>query len=280
MITSYFSLNTVSFQMFSDEDVWLAVDTALAVMEAESSDDDEQPSIGHQNLTPTDTPSLHSEQNSSSDDDHVMEDSSSDNQVIIDQETTLKTVDMCRLEDIMRCSLPLEDLARLEKCKQPKPTGIKLSSSLFRVYETSAKECAKRSCTFDFPSSSTEVNNNVAVPNSTDSLPVSPTRSNSRLVRNYLSTSSVKRRKIKATDCHFCFRNKNNKTLGQHLQESETCKALYCRIYRTDDIKTVLVLNFKCLFCQNGSPKVKVHLQKYPSCLRQYISFLQVQDLR
>ena len=78
--------------MFSDEDVWLAVDTALAVMEAESSDDDEQPSIGHQNLTPTDTPSLHSEQNSSSDDDHVMEDSSSDNQVIIDKETTLKTL--------------------------------------------------------------------------------------------------------------------------------------------------------------------------------------------
>ena len=115
--------------------------------------------------------------------------------------------------------------------------------------------------------SSTVTNNN----GEPERLFSSPIRRRPKCVIKHLSSSSLKKRIKKSSNCRFCIRNKTRESLEQHLNDSEVCYNLYCRMLKVRSIDAVLLKLFPCLGCdKDGNFKLALHLSKSPSCFEKY----------
>ena len=86
-----------------------------------------------------------------------------------------------------------------------------------------------------------------------------------------LSSSSAKKRLVKDSHCHFCEADCDRETLQDHLSESERCRTLYLRKCHVNSIDAVMVLNFKCLFCDQTNFQIFYHhLEMFPACRAKY----------
>ena len=108
---------------------------------------------------------------------------------------------------------------------------------------------------------------------------VTPTRNNHLIIKN-LSSSSLRKRKVKPVNCKFCFRYTHNREqLERHLNENEVCCLLYQRENRVSSLDAVLVKTFKCISCTSiGNYQLKKHLESNPNCMHYYQQRFNVQS--
>ena len=92
----------------------------------------------------------------------------------------------------------------------------------------------------------------------------------SKLVIKNLSSSSLKKRQIKATNCKYCSRFKfSREQLEMHLKESDTCYLLYLRQEKVNCIDGLLLKLFRCMSCEaQGKFQLKKHVDQNKKCLR------------
>ena len=83
-------------------------------------------------------------------------------------------------------------------------------------------------------------------------------RRNLRMVK-FLSSSSLKKRQIKTSNCKYCVRFCHSRRQVQsHLEESEMCQALSFRLYHVTQIDAVLIKIFRCIACgEQGTFQLK-----------------------
>ena len=68
----------------------------------------------------------------------------------------------------------------------------------------------------------------------------------------FLSSSSLKKRLKKTTNCRFCVRFQFNRDqVETHLKQSELCFNLYARQFRVHSLDSVLVKLYKCMGCSS-----------------------------
>ena len=88
-----------------------------------------------------------------------------------------------------------------------------------------------------------------------------------------LTSSSAKKRMVKDGHCHFCQFDCERQTMHQHLSESERCRVLYFRKYHVNSIDAVMVVTYKCLFCEKTDfERLFHHIETYPECQRKYFA--------
>ncbi len=93
-----------------------------------------------------------------------------------------------------------------------------------------------------------------------------------RRIDHYISSSSAKRRKVKAEHCFFCVRHLQERTdFSNHLLSSEACCAMYCRSLRCRTLDDVMVLVYTCIYCDlPANRKLRFHLNRSNQCLENY----------
>ena len=97
-----------------------------------------------------------------------------------------------------------------------------------------------------------------------------PRRRNSELVR-YLTSSGLRRKKIKDTHCNFCVREENGIDFARHLRNSRSCALLYMRILKVHSLENVLLKLFSCEVCgETRSVNFVKHLERNDRCLAWY----------
>ena len=96
-------------------------------------------------------------------------------------------------------------------------------------------------------------------------------RSRSTELLRHLTSSSMKRKKVKDSHCKFCFREKRALALVDHLRRSRNCSRLYMRIYKVNTLDNLLLKCFSCEMC--GEIKhinFSEHLRRKEECLEGY----------
>ena len=106
----------------------------------------------------------------------------------------------------------------------------------------------------------------------------SPPRRRRRL--NGPSSSSVRRRKVKAGPCSFCHRAEDVFSLEAHLVETDYCRNLYMRHFKVSSMDAVLVKVFDCIYCPAKFNKISDHLRTHPVCKERYYNKFNVQDVK
>ena len=96
------------------------------------------------------------------------------------------------------------------------------------------------------------------------------------LIRQYISSSSAKRRMLKSNHCFYCQVDCTKQEMKNHLESEEMCKTLYCRKYRVKEIDSVLVTIYNCLFCDEEVRQLATHLKKAPPCLLKFLQLFQI----
>ena len=95
-------------------------------------------------------------------------------------------------------------------------------------------------------------------------------RHNSQVER-YLTSSTVRRRKLKHTHCNFCVREENGEDFVRHLRRSRSCWMLYMRTLKVHSFENVLLMLFSCQMCgETKTVNFTKHLQKNDRCLAGY----------
>ena len=97
---------------------------------------------------------------------------------------------------------------------------------------------------------------------------------------NTPTSSSVKRKKVKANPCSFCHRVKDVFSLQDHLEENVHCKNLYMRYLKVSKMDQVLVRVFDCLFCSAKFCKITDHLRTHQTCKDAYFLKFGVNDIK
>ena len=98
----------------------------------------------------------------------------------------------------------------------------------------------------------------------------SPRRHNSQLER-YLTSSTVRRRKLKDRPCYYCEREENGEGFVHHLRRSRSCVRLYMRFLKVHSFETVLLKLFSCEMCgETRSVNFVKHLERNNRCLAGY----------
>ena len=98
----------------------------------------------------------------------------------------------------------------------------------------------------------------------------SPRRHNSQLER-YLTSSTVRRRKLKDRPCNFCEREENGEGFVHHLRRSRTCVRLYMRFLKVHSFENVLLKLFSCEMCgETRSLNFAKHMERNNRCLVGY----------
>ena len=95
-----------------------------------------------------------------------------------------------------------------------------------------------------------------------------------------LSSSSLKRKQVKSTNCFFCQRFQFcRKQVESHLTESPLCQALYLRKFKVKHLDGILIKLYRCISCGlQGTYALKRHLESHPGCFRFYKERFLVQD--
>ena len=99
--------------------------------------------------------------------------------------------------------------------------------------------------------------------NDPQSPPISPTTKQRRIrLAKIMSSSSLKKKRIKTSHCKYCNRFKfGRKQVEAHLKENEICASLYKRELKVHGTEGVLTKLYKCLACSsNGAFQLKRHL--------------------
>lgn len=97
------------------------------------------------------------------------------------------------------------------------------------------------------------------------------------IVRQYITSSSAKRRMVKSSNCQFCNMEINKFDLQNHLENNEVCKILYCRKYRVKEIKSIMVILFNCLFCdQENVRQLAAHLKSNNQCRQRFLQMFNI----
>lgn len=109
--------------------------------------------------------------------------------------------------------------------------------------------------------------------------PTSPV-SRSPLVSKYISSSSAKRRAIKAKNCCFCHQDHNRDSMELHLQQNERCMILYSRKLHVKTVDAILCRLYECLFCSARASKLFAHLEAHEECRNKYLDKFAVQSSR
>ena len=102
--------------------------------------------------------------------------------------------------------------------------------------------------------------------------PISSPEKISNLAIKNLSSSSLKKRQKKTSNCKYCIRfTFSSQQLENHMLESEVCASLYMRHERVNTIDGVLLKIFKCLCCcSKENFKLKIHLERNNKCKKFY----------
>ena len=72
-------------------------------------------------------------------------------------------------------------------------------------------------------------------------------RRRSTEILRHLTSSSVKRKKVKDSHCKFCLREKSALALVDHLRRSMHCSRLYMRIYKVNTLDNLLLKCFSLI---------------------------------
>ena len=104
--------------------------------------------------------------------------------------------------------------------------------------------------------------------------------SRSPLVAKYISSSSAKRRAIKAENCCFCHQDHDRETMEVHLEQNERCRILYSRKFHVKTVDAILSRLYECLFCSSRAPKLFVHLESNEECRNKYLEKFNVESSR
>ena len=103
--------------------------------------------------------------------------------------------------------------------------------------------------------------------------PVTPpchTRGRNTLLR-YLTTSSAKRKLIKAFHCKFCHETLLGQDLFNHLKESRKCRTCYQKVHRICSFEMLVQKIFSCEVCyETKRVDFRKHLVKNRACLEEY----------
>ena len=105
-------------------------------------------------------------------------------------------------------------------------------------------------------------------------------RSRSTEILRHLTSSSVKRKKVKDSHCKFCLREKSALALVDHLRRSRHCSRLYMRIYKVNTLDNLLLKCFSCEMC--GEIKhinFSEHLRRKNECLEGYMRQYKLRDI-
>ena len=98
------------------------------------------------------------------------------------------------------------------------------------------------------------------------------------VVRQYISSSSAKRRIKKKTHCHFCDLEIDKMNFRNHLLSVEECRILYCRKLRVKEVNAVIVLSFQCIFCNQHVRQLASHLKSAPECLQNFVQLFELDE--
>ena len=106
-----------------------------------------------------------------------------------------------------------------------------------------------------------------------------PERLTTLRIKN-LSTSSLKKRQKKSTNCRYCAKFKfSREQIESHLAEYETCYLLYLREEKVRDINGILLKLFRCISCgAQGKFQLKKHLGENGKCLKFYQERFQAEN--
>ena len=112
------------------------------------------------------------------------------------------------------------------------------------------------------------------------STPISSPNHLSKLGVKNLSSSSLKKRQKKSTNCKFCIRFKfSREQLEQHFKDSETCCLLYMRQEKVNTIDGIFLKIYKCMSCETkGNFQLKRHLDQNIRCMRFFQNRFKCQD--
>jgi len=110
-------------------------------------------------------------------------------------------------------------------------------------------------------------------------LHVSPIRNRQRRVT--ISSSEVKRNRLKESHCNYCNLQIDKEDVEFHLLESNICSQFYLKQYRCQSIDSVLLKLFPCLFCSiSKTVKMKIHLTQKDECFQKYCNKWNVSSVR
>ena len=102
----------------------------------------------------------------------------------------------------------------------------------------------------------------------------------SPIIGKYISSSSARRRALKATNCNFCNQEHDRGSLSGHLEQSERCRILYFRKFHVKSVDAVMCQLYECLFCPDKAPKLFHHLESKELCRVQYLNKFDVASSR
>ena len=102
----------------------------------------------------------------------------------------------------------------------------------------------------------------------------------SPLIAKYISSSSAKRRAIKAENCCFCHQDHDRETMEVHLEQNERCQILYSRKFHVKTVDAILCRLYECLFCSSRAPKLFAHLESNEECRNKYLEKFDVESSR
>ena len=119
---------------------------------------------------------------------------------------------------------------------------------------------------------------NINAPRATSPGGGSPPRRRRR--PNTPTSSSVKRKKVKANPCSFCNHIKDVFSLEDHLKENDYCKNLYMRYHKVSTIDAVLIKVFDCIFCPAKFCKITDHLKTHQPCKDAYFEKFGVNEIK
>ena len=102
----------------------------------------------------------------------------------------------------------------------------------------------------------------------------------SKLAIKNLSSSSLKKRQIKASNCKYCSRFQfSREQVETHLKQSETCFLLYLRHEKLNCMDGLLLKLFRCMGCgAQGSFQLKKHVEQNEKCLNYFKNRFQCQN--
>ena len=109
--------------------------------------------------------------------------------------------------------------------------------------------------------------------------PTSPV-SRSPLVAKYISSSSAKRRAVKAKNCCFCHEDHNRDSMEVHLRQNERCMILYSRKLHVKTVDAILCRLYECLYCSARASKLFAHLEANEDCRNKYFDKFAVNSSR